>query len=66
MGRVVMESKQLSGIKVLQQREVKENQPDKDLEAPDGSVEVLSEILKTSIPIEQTSLFLKKFGKYLR
>ena len=61
-----MESKQLSGIKVLQQRKVKEIQPVKDQEVPDGSVEVLSEPPKTSIPMKQTSSFLKKLGKYLR
>ena len=63
MGRIVMESKQLRGIKVLQQRKKAEIQRDKNL---DGSVEVISEPAKNSVPIKQTSSFSKKFGKYLR
>jgi len=61
-----MESKQLSGIKILQQRKKTEIQRDKELDAPDGSVEVISEPPKSSVPTKQTSSFSKKFGKYLR
>ena len=63
MGRVLMESKQLSGIKVLQQRKKTEIQREKNL---DGSVEVISEPPKSSLPIKQTTSFSKKFAKYLR
>lgn len=58
-----MESKQLSGIKVLQQRKKTEIQREKNL---DGSVEVISEPPKSSVPIKQTASLSKKFGKYLR
>ena len=58
-----MESKQLSGIKVLQQRKKTEIQREKNL---DGSVEVISEPPKSSVPINQTTSFSKKFAKYLR
>ena len=66
MGRVVLESKQLSGIKVLQQRKKTELQRDENLDSPDGSVEVISEPPKSSAPTKQTSSFSKKFCKYLR
>ena len=66
MGRVVLESKQLSGIKVLQQRKKTELQRDENLDSPDGSVEVISELPKSSAPTKQTSSFSKKFRKYLR
>ena len=59
-----MESKQLSGIKILQQRKKTEIQREKNL---DGSVEVIyAEPPKNSVPIKQTPSFSKKFGKYLR
>lgn len=63
MGRILMESKQLSGIKVLQQRKKTEIQREKNL---DGSVEVISEPPKSSVPIKQTAPLSKKFEKYLR
>ena len=66
MGRLVIESKQLFGIKVLQQHEVTEVPPVKEPMAS-GSVEVLSEPKERSIKTSGTSpSFGKKFGKYLR
>lgn len=66
MGRIVMESKQLFGVKVLQQHKVTEVQSIKEPMAS-GSVEVLSELNDSSIKTSRTpSSFGKKFGKYLR
>lgn len=66
MGRIVMESRQLSAIKVLQQHKVTKVPSTKEPVAP-GDVEVISEPEGSSIQKLRTpSLFGKKFGKYLR